>query len=183
VDCALDVLGYEGADIYAGKVVGNNILRAVPYGYDPVSGLDFKVVVVPLPGSLLLGGLEYAADNVTNTTDLAVQGSGITYTYNSNNPPVQQLGLLSRIDPSSVKVNGTSVDPGKYYMVAMSDQVFNFLNALTKNPQDPTDPGMLSSLSTGLNEYTIVRDYMKSLKFVLYKSEGRIKDTAVAASK
>ncbi len=172
VDCALDVLGYEGADIYAGKVVGNNILRAVPYGYDQLSGLDFKVVVVPLPGAVLLGGLEYAADNVTPTTDLAVQASGLTYKYNSSNNPG------GRVDPTSVKVNGEYVYPdnmGKTYYVAMSDQVFNFLNPLVGN--------QLVSLPTNLNEYTIIRDYMKALKFVQYRSEGRIKDTAVAASK
>ncbi len=183
VDLALDVLGYLGADIPAGKVVGNTILRAVPYGYDPASGLGFKVVVVPLPGFLLLGGLEYAADMVSLTTDLAVQASGITYTYDSRKPPVQNLGEISRLDPSSVKVNGTSVDPGQLYMVAMSDQVFSFLNNLTKNPKDPLDPGMLSSIPTGLFEYNIVRDYMKSLRFVQYKSEGRVKDTAPAPVK
>jgi 2',3'-cyclic-nucleotide 2'-phosphodiesterase (5'-nucleotidase family) len=179
VDCALDVLGYLGADIWAGKVVGNNILRSVPYGYDQVSGLDFKLVVVPLYGQVLIGGLEYAADNVTLiTTDLAVQASGLTYKYNSNNDPG------SRVDPNSVKVNGESVYPdnlGKPYFVAMSDQVFGFLNALTKDAGHPN--GQLVSLPTDLNEYTIVRDYMKSLKFVHYKSEGRIKDTAGATVK
>jgi 2',3'-cyclic-nucleotide 2'-phosphodiesterase (5'-nucleotidase family) len=176
VDVALDVLGYLGADIYAGKVVGNNILRAVPYGYDPVSGLDFKVVVVPLTGGLLLGGLEYAADMVSLTTDLAVQASGITYTYDSSKPPVQNLGELSRIDPLSVMVNGFPVasDPGKVYYVAMSEQVFNFLNALTG--------GQLTSISTGLFEYNIVRDFMRSLRFVHYRSEGRIRDTAAVST-
>ncbi|MGA2533756.1 MAG: 5'-nucleotidase C-terminal domain-containing protein [Candidatus Aminicenantales bacterium] len=168
VDCALDVLGYLGADIPAGKVVGNNIMRAVPYGYNEASGLGFKVVVVPLPPEGLLGGLEYAADNVTLTTDLAVQGSGITYSYDSSKTPG------NRVDPTSVMVNGELVAAqigvkDKYYYVAMSEQVFNFLNALTG--------GQLSSLPTGLFEYNIVRDYMKSLRFVQYKSEGRIKDT------
>ncbi|MGZ7044876.1 MAG: hypothetical protein ACXVJK_00995 [Candidatus Aminicenantales bacterium] len=59
----------------------------------------------------------------------------------------------------------------------MSDQVFNFLNALVG--------GSLTSLATDtkLFEYNIVRDYMKSLRFVQYKSEGRVKDTAPAAVK
>ncbi len=48
-DIALEVMGYTAAKIYAGKVVGNDIMRAVPYGYDPASGLGFKVVVVPRP--------------------------------------------------------------------------------------------------------------------------------------
>jgi 5'-nucleotidase len=174
VDCALDVLGYEGGDIFAGKVVGNNILRAVPYGYDQATGLDFKVVIVPLPGSLLLGGLEYAADMVTLTTDLAIQASGLTYTYDSSKPPVENLGEISRIDPTSVLVGGKPINPDGYYFVAMSDQVFNFLNALTN--------GALQSYPTDLNEYTLVRDYMRSLRFVYYKSEGRINDTATASS-
>ena len=181
VDCALDVLGYLGADIPAGKVVGNTILRAVPYGYDQASGLDFKVVVVPLPPGLLLGGLEYAADMVTLTTDLAVQASGLTCAYDSSKAPAPDLLHLSRLDPMSVMVNGELVvaqlsNPDKYYYVAMSDQVFNFLNALTKDPDHPQ--GQLTSFPTGLFEYNIVRDYMKSLRFVQVKSEGRIKDTA-----
>jgi hypothetical protein len=73
-----------------------------------------------------------------------------------------------------VNVNGKPValDQTKLYSVAMSEQVFNFLNNLLR--------GSLSGRveNTGLFEYTIVRDYMKSLKFVQYKSEGRIKDTA-----
>jgi 2',3'-cyclic-nucleotide 2'-phosphodiesterase (5'-nucleotidase family) len=177
VDLALDVLGYLGANIPAGKVVGNTILRAVPYGYDPASGLGFKVVVVPLTGGFLLGGLEYAADMVSLTTDLAVQASGVTYTYDSSKPPVQNLGDISRIDPTSVVVNGelVALNPDKIYYVAMSEQVFNFLNALTG--------GQLVSIPTDLFEYNIVRDYMRSLRFVQYKSEGRIKDTNPAPVK
>ena len=154
--------------------MGNNILRVVPYGYDTATGLDFKVVVAPLPGSLLLGGLEYAADMVTLTTDLAVQASGLTYTYDSSKPPAQNLGAISRIDPSSVRVGGNPIDPNAVYFVAMTDQVFNFLNALTG--------GALQNFPTNVNEYTLVRDYMRSLRFVFYKSEGRIKDTAPVSS-
>lgn len=168
VDCALDVLGYEGGDIFAGKVVGNNIMRAVPYGYDKDTGLDFKVVIVPLTPDLIIGGLEYAVDQVTLTTDLAVQASGLTFTYDSSKDPGK------RIDQSSVLVGGKPLGAGPYY-VAMSEQVFNFLNALTG--------GQLVSIPTNLNEYTIVRDYMRSLRFVRYQSEGRIKDVPTAAVK
>jgi len=171
VDCALDALGYLGADIYAGKVVGNNILGAVPYGYDEATGLDFKVVVVPLTGQLLIGGLEYAADNVTLTTDLSIQASGLTYTYDSSKD------LESRVDPASVLVNGEPVAAhlDKVYYVAMSDRVYGFLAALVA--EQTGGQLKLPSIPTGLNEYTIVRDYMKSLRFVRYQSEGRIKDT------
>jgi hypothetical protein len=87
---------------------------------------------------------------------------------------VTKLGDISRLNPASVLVGGEPValHLDKPYYVAMSDQVFNFLNALTG--------GQLLSIPTNLNEYTLVRDYMKSLRFVRYQSEGRIKDTAGA---
>ena len=69
-------MGYTAAKIYAGKVVGNDIMRAVPYGYDAASGLGFKVVVVPLTGELLLGLLEYSVSMIEATSDLCLQPFG-----------------------------------------------------------------------------------------------------------
>ncbi len=176
-DFVLDSFGYTAASIPAGKVVGEDIMRAVPYGYDPESGLGFKVVVAPLPGALVLGGLEYAAGMVTLTNDLAIQVAGITYAYDSSKPPAGSLGEISRLDPMSVKVGDEYVaaNQGKYYMVVMSDQVFNFLNGLVG--------GSLQCYQTNQLEYNLVRDYMWSLKTVDYHSEGRVKDTAPLAVK
>jgi len=56
----------------------------------------------------------------------------------------------------------------------MSEQVFNFLNGLVGKS--------LVKIDTGIFEYNAVRDYMRSLRFVNYKSEGRVKDTAPAAA-
>lgn len=173
VDCALDALGYIAYGIPAGKVVGNDILRAVPYGYDPVSGLGFKLVVVPMPGSLILGGLEYSTSYVEYTKDLCIQASGLTYAYDSSRPPSAGLGSLSRLDPMSVMIGGEHVaaNPDKLYMVVMSEQVFNFL----KNLVAPMGISMVS-FETGIFEYNAVRDFMRSLRFVSYRSEGRVKD-------
>jgi 5'-nucleotidase len=177
VDVALDVLGYLGADIYAGKVVGNNILRAVPYGYDSESGLGFKVYVVQLPASLLLGGLEYAAGTVLLTNDLAIQASGLTYTYDSTRPAAPLGEMPTRVDVTSVRINGQPVNPNGMYAVAMTDKVFNFLNALVGGTLTPL------ATDTKLFEYNIVRDYMRYLRFVHFKSEGRVKDTAPSTVK
>jgi len=179
VDLALDALGYTAASIPAGKVVGNDIMRAVPYGYDPVSGLGFKIVLAPLPGSLLLGGLEYSTAKVEYTKDLCIQVSGMTYAYDSSKPAAQNLGQFSRLDPMSVKVGGelVALNPNKYYYVAMSEQVFGFLKNLVA-PMGIT----LVSIPTGIFEYNAVRDYMKSLRFVNYGSEGRVVDTSPAAA-
>ena len=173
VDCALDALGYIAYGIPAGKVVGNDVLRAVPYGYDPVSGLGFKLVRVPMPGWLILGGLEYSTSFVEYTRDLSIQASGLTYAYDSSQPPSPGLGSLSRLDPMSVLINGELVaaDPDKIYMVVMSEQVFNFLKDLVEPLGIP-----LVSYDTGIFEYNAVRDFMRSLHFVVYEPEGRVKD-------
>jgi len=180
VDCVLDAFGYTATSIQAGKVVGADVMRAVPYGYDPVSGLGFKLVLAPLPGSLILGGLEYSTSYVEYTTALSIQPSGLTFTYDSSKPPSPGLGQFSRLDVTSVKINGENVYPlnlKKYYYVAMSEQIFNFLKNLVA-PMGIT----LVSFDTGIFEYNAVRDYMRSLRFVNYKSEGRVKDTTPAVA-
>jgi len=176
VDCVLDPMGYTEFGIPAGKIVGNDVLRAVPYGYDPASGLGFKLVVVPVPGQNILGLLEYTLTYVEYTRSLCVQPSGLTFAYDSSKPPAAGLGQFSRLDPMSVKIGDELVvaNPGKIYFIGMTDQVFNFINSLSG--------GQMIKFDTGLLEYNAVRDYMQSLKFVKYVSEGRVIDTAPATT-
>lgn len=169
-DIALEVMGYTGAKIHAGKVVGNDIMRAVPYGYDPASGLGFKIVVVPVTGELLLGLMEYSVSMVEATRDLCLQPSGLKFAYDSSKPAAP-FGSLGRVDPFSVRVNGSPIDPAGIYFVAMNEQVFNSVAAMLP-------PGMLTAIPTGLLEYNVVRDFMRSLGRVRYVAEGRVVDTA-----
>jgi 5'-nucleotidase / UDP-sugar diphosphatase len=180
IDLALDALGYTAASIPAGKVVGNDIMRAVPYGYDSASGLGFKLVVAPLPGSLLLGGLEYSTAKVEYTKDLCIQVSGMTYAYDSSKPAAANLGQFSRLDPMSVKVGNelVALNPNKTYFVGMSEKVFNFLKDLVA----PMGIALVS-IPTEIFEYNAVRDYLGSLRFVNYGSQGRVLDTAAALTR
>ena len=175
VDCVLDAHGYTSFGIAAGKVVGSDIMRAVPYGYDPETGLGFKLVVAPLPPALILGGLEYSVAYLPYARDICIQPSGLTFAYDSSKPPAANLGDISRLDPMSVRIGDEYVaayvgDPTKYYFVGMSEQVFDFLNNLVG--------GGLVKYDTGLLEYNAVRDFMRGLRRVDYVSEGRVIDTA-----
>ncbi len=175
VHCVLDPAGYTEFGIPAGKIVGNDVLRAVPYGYDPKSGLGFKLVVVPLNGQTILGLLEYTLTYIEFTTSLAVQPSGMTFAYDSSKPPATTLGQISRLDPMSVKIGDEHVamNPEKVYFIGMTDQVFNFLSALT----DGQISTKFDPVPT-IFEYNAVRDFVQSLGFVNYVSEGRVMDTA-----
>lgn len=180
VHCVLDPAGYTEFGIPAGKIVGNDVLRAVPYGYDPASGLGFKLTVVPLNGRTILGLLEYTLTYIEYTTSLAVQPSGLTFAYDSSKPPAENIGDISRLDPMSVKIGDeyVAMNLDKVYFIGMTDQVYKFLNALTGGQiSTKFDP------VPAIFEYDAVRDFVQSLRFVNYVSEGRVMDTAAIAAR
>jgi hypothetical protein len=110
---------------------------------------------------------------VEYTKDLCIQVSGLTYAYDSSLPPSPGLGVFSRLDPMSVLIGGELVaaHPDDIYMVAMTEQVFQFLKDLVA----PMNIEMIC-YETGIFEYTAVRDFMRSLRHVVYEPEGRVID-------
>jgi 5'-nucleotidase len=178
VDFALEANGYIACKIHRGKVVGNDVLKSVPYGYDPVTGLGFKLDVVMLAGLQILAGLEYSVSMVEYIDDASLQASGLTFEYDSSkasmNPEVLIYNMMNgipewgRVDPFSIKVNGNPINFAGTYWVALSEQLHAFLMA---NGLDPW-----AEMQTGLFEYNVVRDYMSGRRFLNYGVEGRIID-------
>jgi len=173
-DISLEANGYLAAKILAGKVVGNDIMRAVPYGYDQASGLGFKVHCVLIAGAQLLAGLEYSLTYVEYTDEISMQVSGLTFRYDSRNPPSSQLGQLSRLDPTSVFIQGQPVDPQGLYWVALNEQLYKSLVTLGLQP--------FNHIETGLFEYNLVKSFMQKLNQVDYEPEGRILDRKYKAA-
>lgn len=171
---AFEANGYIGHRIYKGVVVGNDVMRSVPYGYDSESGLGFKINLVLLAGAQILAGLEYTVSMAEYTDDLSLQSSGLTFEYDSSKPPATTLEEImmgmGRVDPSSVLIHGVPLDPFGLYQLAINEQLLAFLNTLGLVPY--------AQLDTGLFLYSLVRDYMKELRVLQYTSEGRIIDRA-----
>jgi 2',3'-cyclic-nucleotide 2'-phosphodiesterase (5'-nucleotidase family) len=173
VDIALEANGYIATRIYRGKVVGNDILRAVPYGYDPESGLGFKIKVIQLYGYQILAGLEFSVFYVDLMDDLSMQASGLTFEYDSS----KTAG--SRIDPTSVEINGNPINPYGLYWVALNEQLVLFMKSLLESlNMGPIFNSEFDPPYPYLFEYNLVRDYAHKLKLLNYRSEGRIIDTA-----
>ncbi len=178
-DIGLEANGYIAYKIHRGKVVGNDIMKAVPYGYDQVSGLGFKLDTVLLAGAQILAGLEYSVSMVEYTDDASMQVSGLTFEYDSTRTPIPPDQLLDelmkgnwgRVNPSSVKINGQPLNLEDVYWVALSEQLYKFLLANGLIP--------FASMQTGLLEYNAVRDRMSQLTVLNYTAEGRIVDTSV----
>jgi 2',3'-cyclic-nucleotide 2'-phosphodiesterase (5'-nucleotidase family) len=172
---ALEAMGYIAHRIYKGMVVGNDVMRSVPYGYDPESGLGFKIHLVLLAGAQILAGLEYTVSNVEYTDDLSLQTSGLTFEYDSSKPPASSpediMAGKGRIDPASVKIHGVPIGASDLYQVAMNEQLVSFLTSLGMEPY--------ADIDTGLFLYSVVRDYMHKLGVLSYVAEGRIIDKAL----
>jgi 5'-nucleotidase/UDP-sugar diphosphatase len=172
---AFEANGYIAQRIIKGKVVGNDILRAVPYGYDPISGLNSKVKVALLAGAQVLAGLEFSTMLVEYTDELSLQASGITFAYDSSKPAVTEEelleGTISRIDPASIRIHGEPIDPEGLYWVVLDELLLNFLTSMNLLPFEEVETGMFL--------YDVVKNYMKKLNVLRYESEGRIVDTAL----
>jgi len=171
VDAALEATGYIAHKIYKGKVVGNDIMRVVPYGYDPATGLGFKVVIAELSIYQIAAGLEYSVQYIPDAYDLLVQTSGLTYSYNSDIGANPALFPPFRVDFNSIRINGQlpNPDPNFKYKIALNEQVFNVLKGL-----DPS----ITATDTGLFVYRLVRDYARQMNHLSSISEGRILDIA-----
>ncbi len=177
-DFALEANGYITYRIHKGKVVGNDIMRSVPYGYDPATGLGFKLDVVLLAGLQVLAGLEYSVSMAEYVDDLSMQTSGLTFEYDSTKSPMEAGQLIynmmngipewGRVNPFSIKVNGNPLNFGGTYWVALSEQLHSFLLAMGLEPY--------AAMQTGLFEYKVVRDHMAKQGVLNYGIEGRIVD-------
>jgi len=171
VDVALEANGYIGHKIYEGKVVGNDVMLAVPYGYDPVSGLGFKLKNVSLYGAELVAGLEYTVSMVEYTEDFSLQVSGLTFAYDSTRP------AYNRVDLASVKINGQPLNPYGLYRIALNEKLLEVLaGLLAANGIDVTE--RVVDPSPDLLEFNVVKEYMNGLNHLKYTSQGRIIDTA-----
>lgn len=168
VDLSLETNGYIGHKIYAGKVVANDVMRSVPYGFDPVSGLGFKIKIVSLVGLELLAGLEYTVHMAEYTDNLSLQVSGLSFRYDSTLP------AFNRVDVTSILVNGIPFDPYGTYAVALNEKLLAFLGTLGI---DTT--GRVVDPCPDLMEFNLVKDYMRKLNHLRYCSEGRIIDTSI----
>ena len=160
--------GFISQTIYPGPVKGADIFQAVPYGFDQVSGLGLKLATFQTDGMSLIHGLEFSVYNLPYVEDFFLHGSNISYVYNLTSPPG------SRVDYSTIMVNGQPLNPSATYSVTVPDGVVPFLTQI---------PGFqVNNLSiTNYFVYHVVKDFMISHSPVAYYSQGRVIDLASLA--
>lgn len=83
-------IGLINEKIYAGAIVGADVFRSFPYGFDPATGLGFKLVKVQVEGDSLIGGIEGALSFLGVNEDYFPQVSGMTFKYDGTKPPSRE---------------------------------------------------------------------------------------------
>lgn len=146
-DIAFYPQGFCSQTIYPGPVKGADIFQAIPYGFDPATGLGFKLVTFETDGMSIIYGLEFAVYNLPYAEDFFLHSSNFSYAYNSSDPPG------SRVDYSSISVKGQPLDPFGNYTITVPEGVVPFLGQI---------PGFQINdlVVTEHYMYTVVRDFM-----------------------
>ena len=161
----ITALGLTSEKIYAGPIVGADVFRAVPFGFDPQTGLGVKLVTFQIQGSELVKGIEMTLAYLEYSEDFFLQVSGMSYRYDATQPPGQRLIL------NSVRIGGKPVDLSATYSVAGDEGLANSLP-------------LLGVVTTNLeilpvNEYTVLKEFIDRHRFIDYRPEGRIRDISV----
>jgi 5'-nucleotidase / UDP-sugar diphosphatase len=164
-DIAIQPQGFISQQVWAGPVVGNDVFRAVPYGFDEASGLGLKLATFETSGMSLLAGLEFAVYYLPYAEDFFLHGSNMSFAFTSTNP------AGSRVDYSSVTINGQPINPSGTYTMTVPDGVVPFLSQI---------PGFTMSnlVVTDKFMYTVVKDFMAAHSPVAYYRQGRVLDLA-----
>jgi 5'-nucleotidase / UDP-sugar diphosphatase len=163
-DVAFTANGFISEKIYQGVIVPADILRAVPYGANPETGMGLRLVKVTLSGKQLLAGIEYTLGFAGVSDVFMLQVSGMRFFYNPGNP------VGERLIPKSIRIDKKMIDLKANYTVAMNEGMAILLEQLMGIK--PLSKTVLPDAT----EYTILKDYISDLGIVRYKPEGRIRE-------
>lgn len=158
-------IGLINEKLYAGAIVGADVFRSFPYGYDPLTGLGFKLVKITVDGASLIGGIEGALSFLGVSEDYFPQVSGMTFTYDASRP------IGSRVMLSSIRVGGKTFNPSAKYTITVDEGLYGLLPLL----------GVIPTYAEPMSdyEYIVVKDYIRQKGVVAYRPEGRIRDVSV----
>jgi 5'-nucleotidase/UDP-sugar diphosphatase len=158
-------IGLINEKIYAGAIVGADVFRSFPYGFDPKTALGFKLVKVTVDGASLAAALQTALYASVLDQDFFPQVSGMTFRYDGSKDPASNLIL------SSIRINGKPFDPSAQYTMTVDEGLAGLLPLLNVTP--------LKVKPIPDFEYDVVKDYIHRLGLVAYRPEGRIRDVSV----
>jgi 5''-nucleotidase/2'',3''-cyclic phosphodiesterase and related esterases len=158
---SVDALGLIREQLYDGPIVPADVFRTLCLGFDPPTGLGFKLGTFDITGENLRKAIEFGLSQLSVTRDFFLQFSGLEFHYDLSNPVGQQ------VDINSIRVNGKKWSPLETYTVTSNAAIIALAPLLGVS---------ISNINlTNDFEYTVLKDYLAAQKGkVSYRSEGRI---------
>lgn len=166
-DIAITANGLISEGITKGWIVGADLFRPVSYGYDLQTGLGLKLVTLKMSGAELIKGLETTLAYYGIAEDFFLQVSGMSFKFDSSAPVGQRVVL------SSVRIGGRALDPTKLYSCTMNEGIAMLLPRMGVQFSDLVLRPEL--------EYNVLKDYVQKWGWLLYTSQGRIRDVAAVS--
>ena len=154
--------------IHHGPIVGADVFRAVPYGFDVATSLGFNLATFDIKGSELIKALETGLSFIGISEDFFPQVSGLEFKYKSENPPGE------RVIFTSVKINDHLIVLNKKYSVTSNNGLLGIMMNMGVIVENIN--------MTNVPEYSALKNYLSHMHIVYYKSEGRIKDMSIQKS-
>ncbi len=154
--------GLMDEKLYKGAIVGNDLFRAAPYGFDTVSKLGFTLVKFNISGFEMKRALELIFLTAPENLSYFPQFSGLRFDYDNSLPAGE------KIIPSSMFVNDTAFSLSTNYTVTVNSGLFGALNTLGIQ--------MTEVIPTGKPEYKALEEYASNFDTLRYVSQGRIKE-------
>jgi 5'-nucleotidase/UDP-sugar diphosphatase len=164
-DIALTANGLISEGLFAGPLVGDDLFRPVSFGYDPPSGLGFKIATFTISGTELLRAIESSLAYIEQSPDYGLQTAGLEYAYN----PGRAIG--QRVVSGSIRVNGQQMSLFGSYTVTVNEGIAMLIPVMGVQVSN-------FQLRPDL-EYIVLRDYVVSLGTVDVGSDGHLRDASV----
>ncbi len=164
-DVAITANGLITGGLFKGPIVGADLFRAVSQGFDPATGLGFKLATFEITGAGLLQALETTLAYADVNDDFFLQVSGLRYWYDAENPPG------SRVCPESVRVGHGRLESDRVYTVTVNEaaaMLIPMLGVEVANLQILPDP-----------EYQVLKEHVLAHPHLVSRPEGRIRDMSV----
>ena len=157
--------GLLNEKIFTGNIIGNDLFRAVPYGFDTSSKLGFNLVTFSITGLELKRAMELIFLTAPENISFFPQFSGLNFDYDNTLP------AGTKIIPSSMFVNDTAFSLSAVYSVTVNSGLFGALNQL----------GILITnvVPTTNSEYKTLYSFVSVFDTVKYVSTGRIKEVVI----
>lgn len=165
-DLAFVANGFIRQKIWTGDLTEADIFQVLSIGFDTETGYGSKIATFKIDVPNVIAGMEFSVALIEYESTFFLQGSNISFSFNSQNTPG------SRVDISSIKIGGQPIllTPDTLYTVTLNADLVSFLEYA--GIDTVYDLQVLSD-----NEYVVARDFIVANSPIDWPGGERVYDT------